>query len=246
MLADYALDHIALGLHRIADGVPFLAGTLGGRFKDGGPSGTFTGGQWTFAEGEKLELIEPLGDPAGFMYRFLAARGPGIHHVTFKVPDIVAAAERVRRFGYEVVGYNDEFAYWKELFLHPKQALGIVVQLAEEHPMPEGMAEAWSAGWEPPASPPPAEPPARVVGLRLTTRSAEAARKQWGGLLGGRERGAGGALVFEWPGSPLCIRVRVDASCADSPEAIELRCPRRLALSHATEAGLGARFEQIG
>jgi catechol 2,3-dioxygenase-like lactoylglutathione lyase family enzyme len=74
------------------------------------------------------------------MYRFLAARGPGIHHVTFNVPDIVAAAERVRRFGYEVVGYNDEFAYWKELFLHPKQALGIVVQLAEEHPMPEGMA----------------------------------------------------------------------------------------------------------
>ena len=33
------------------------------------------------------------------MHRFLAARGPGIHHVTFKVADIVAAAERVRRFG---------------------------------------------------------------------------------------------------------------------------------------------------
>jgi len=94
MSSAYALDHIALGLHRIADGVPFLVGTLGGRYRDGGPSGAFTGAQWSFAEGEKIELIEPLGEPNGFMYRFLEARGPGVHHVTFKVPDIVAAAER--------------------------------------------------------------------------------------------------------------------------------------------------------
>ena len=112
MSSGYALDHIALGLHRIADGVPFLVGELGGRFKDGGPSGNSTGGQWSFADGEKLELIEPLGAPGGFMHRFLAARGPGIHHVTLKVPDIAAAAERVRRGGWDVVGYNDESPYW--------------------------------------------------------------------------------------------------------------------------------------
>ena len=87
----YALDHIALGLARIADGVLFLAGVLGGRFTDGGPSGNFTGGQWAFADGERLELIEPLGEPGGFMHRFLDARGPGVHHVTFKVADIAAA-----------------------------------------------------------------------------------------------------------------------------------------------------------
>jgi len=179
MSPGYALDHIALGLHCITDGVPFLVGELGGRFKDGGPSGNFTGGQWTFADGEKLELIEPLGEPGGFMHRFLAARGPGIHHVTFKVTDIVAAAERVRRFGYDVVGYNDDFPYWKELFVHPKQALGIVIQLAEEHPLPEGMAETWNAGWEAPKSPPPAAPPARITGLRLTARSPEAAPVVW-------------------------------------------------------------------
>src|SRR6185503_7379192 len=209
MSSGYALDHIALGLRRIADGVPFLTGELGGRFLDGGPSGNFTGGQWSFADGEKLELIEPLGEPGGFMHRFLAARGPGIHHVTFKVPDIVAAAERVRRFEYGVVGYNDDSPYWKELFLHPKQAHGIVVQLAEEHRLPEGMP-AWNAGWAAPNGLPPAAPPARVVGLRLIARSAEAARRQWGELLAGRERAERGVLVFEWPESPLRLNVRVD------------------------------------
>jgi catechol 2,3-dioxygenase-like lactoylglutathione lyase family enzyme len=242
MSAGYALDHIALGLHRIADGIPLLAGELGGRFKDGGPSGAFTGAQWVFADGERLELIEPLGEPGGFMHRFLAARGPGVHHVTFKVPDIAAAAERVRRFGYGVVGYNDDSPYWKELFLHPKQALGIVVQLAEEHPLPDGM-EPWGAGWEPGPSPARAEPPVRVVGLRLAARDAAAARRQWGELLGGRERTENGRLSFEWPDSPLKLFVRLGAAPTDGPEAIELRCARRLDLT--PDDRLGARFEQI-
>jgi methylmalonyl-CoA/ethylmalonyl-CoA epimerase len=244
MSSRYTLDHVALGLHRIADGVPFLVGELGGRFVDGGPSGSFTGGQWSFADGERLELIEPLGAPGGFMHRFLAARGPGIHHVTFKVPDIAAAAERVRSFGYDVVGYNDDSPYWKELFLHPKQALGIVVQLAEEHPLPEGMP-AWNVGWDVPQGPPPAESPARVVGLRLSARSADAARRQWGALLGGRERAESGLLVFEWDDSPLRLAVRVDPSRDDGPEAIELRCPRPLVLPAGINPDVGARFEQL-
>jgi len=244
MFLGYTLDHVALGLHRIADGAPFLAAELGGRFRDGGPSGNFTGAQWSFADGERLELIEPLGEAGGFMHRFLETRGPGVHHVTFKVADIVAAAERVRRFRYDVVGYNDDFPYWKELFIHPKQALGIVIQLAEEHPFPEG-AEAWNAGWDVPRCPPAAEPPARIVGLRLTARSGAAARRQWGELLGGRERVDGERLVFEWPDSPLRVSVRVDASRADGPEAIEIRCARRLALVAGRHPQLGARFEQI-
>lgn len=243
MSPGYTLDHIALGLRRIADGVPFLVGELGGRFKDGGPSGSFTGGQWVFADGERLELIEPLGEPGGFLHRFLAARGPGVHHVTFKVPDIAAAAERVRSFGYEVVGYNDDSPYWRELFLHPKQALGIVVQLAEEHPLPDGM-EPWGAGWEPGPAPPRAEPPARVVGLRLAARDAAAVRRQWGELLGGRERAEGARLSFEWPDSPLRLSIRLDAATGDGPEAIELRCRRRLSL--APDDRLGARFTQVG
>jgi methylmalonyl-CoA/ethylmalonyl-CoA epimerase len=244
MALGYALDHIALGLHRIADGAPFLVGELGGRFKDGGPAGTFTGAQWSFADGEKLELIEPLGEPGGFMHRFLTARGPGVHHVTFKVPDIAAAAERVRRFRYEVIGYNDEFPYWKELFLHPRQALGIVVQLAEEHPLPEGV-DGWSVGWTPPPCPPPAEPPARIVGLRLVARSEAAARRQWGELLGGEAVVERGELAFRYPESPLALRVRVDPDGSEGPESVLVRRVRPLRLPPGWEGCLGTRFVSV-
>jgi hypothetical protein len=159
------------------------------------------------------------------------------------VESLAAACDRARARGYEIVGH-DERPGWAEAFLHPKQALGIVIQLAEEHPFPEG-TEAWNAGWDVPRCPPPAEPPARIVGLRLTARSAAAARRQWGELLGGRERVDGERLVFEWPDSPLRMSVRVDASRADGPEAIEVRCPRRLALAAGRHSQLGARFEQI-
>lgn len=238
MSLGWALDHIAIGLPRIVDGVPFLVGTLGGRYLEGGPAPAFNGAQWTFADGERLELIEPAGEPGGFLHRFLAARGPGVHHVTFKVPDIAAAAARVRDLGYDVVGYNDSFPYWKELFLHPKQAQGIVVQLAEEHPVPEGV-EGWVHG-EPLPAPPPAEPPARIVGLRLVARSEAAARRQWGELLGGEATAGGGEIEFRYPNSPLALRVRVDANAAEGPEAILVRTV--YAVPAGIVAPLGATF----
>jgi methylmalonyl-CoA/ethylmalonyl-CoA epimerase len=240
---DWRLDHVAIGLARIADGAPFLVGELGGQFLMGGPGpAAFTGAQWSFADGEKIELIEPLGDD-GFLHRFLAARGPGIHHVTFKVPDIAAAAARARQFGYEVVGYDDSFPYWKEAFLHPKQAQGIVVQLAEEHPIPPEL-DTWSGTWTAPVTPPPAEPPARVRALRLVAHDAEAARTQWAGLLGGAADGRDG-LAFRWPDSPLAVSVRVDRTPPDGPEVIELTCARRLRLPAGGHPHLGARFTQV-
>jgi hypothetical protein len=69
-------------------------------------------------------------------------------------------------------------------------------------------------------------------------------RRQWGELLGGRQRTEDGCLSFEWPDSLLRLSVRLDAATGDGPEAIELRCRRRLIL--APDDRFGARFEQVG
>ena len=45
--------------------------------------------------------------PDGFLHRFLAMRGPGPHHVTFKVRDIRASLEEARACGYTPVGFDD-------------------------------------------------------------------------------------------------------------------------------------------
>jgi catechol 2,3-dioxygenase-like lactoylglutathione lyase family enzyme len=70
-------------------------------------------------------------DENDFLRRFLARHGPGPHHLTFKVPKLVAALEECERFGLEPVNIDTSDPFWLEAFLHPKQATGIVVQLAE-------------------------------------------------------------------------------------------------------------------
>jgi methylmalonyl-CoA/ethylmalonyl-CoA epimerase len=237
--AQIQLDHVAIALRRLADAAPFAVGELGGRAHAAGPGNGFRWAQWQFDGGAVLEFLEPDGPPGGFLHRFLARHGPGVHHATFKVPDLAAAAERARALGYDVVGYDDRHPGWKECFLHPKQAQGIVVQMAETDGS-EGPSAALPPG------PPPAEPAARVLGLRLVARSESAARRQWIELLDGRCEARGGELSLRWPDSPLRIAITLDPRApVEGPRAIELSCPRRLSLPEGPHPLLGVAFAQI-
>lgn len=215
-----ALDHFAFGVASIAEASPVVCLRLGGRPHSSGPGIGFQGAQWELGGGGRVEAIEPEGPVDGFLHRFLDTRGPGIHHVTFKVFDIHRAAAAAESAGYDVVGLSDVLASWKEMFLHPKQAQGVVVQLAESHP------ELGDDGWTPAFPYPRADfaeqdRPA-VIGLRLRARSAAAAHRQWAGLLGGRAKEIGGLLVFDWEGSPLRISVQVEEAGEEGPIAIEV------------------------
>ena len=175
-----AFDHIALALPRMADAVPFLVGVLGGvphSGMQGGPAFRF--GTWRYANGGKLEVIEPVG-VNGFVHRFLAARGPSIHHVTFLVPSLDEACDRARARGYDIVGYDDSYDDWKTAFLHPKQALGIVVQLAQTS---GGTDE---HRWTPRATVANPPAPVSVLGLRMRVSDADRARVQWEEILHGQ------------------------------------------------------------
>ena len=232
-----AFDHIALALPRMADAVPFLVGVLGGAPYRGAPGGPeFRFGTWRYEGGGKLEVIEPVGEN-GFVHRFLASRGPGIHHVTFMVPSLDDACERARRRGYEIVGYDDSYDDWKTAFLHPKQALGIVIQFAQTS---EGMT---ANRWRPPATVARPPAPVTVLGLRMRVSDADRAHVQWGEILQGTCAGAPDAsIVYRWPDSPMTLRIDVDPSGAEGAVAIEVATPRALALPPGPVPGLGATF----
>ncbi len=235
----YVLDHVAVAVPAMAPTALVLVGTLGAQPFEGGPGVGFQWSQWVFASGGRLELIEPHGPPDGFLHRFLARHGAGVHHVTFKVPELAHAAERARRFGYDVVGYDDRHPSWKEAFLHPKQAQGIVVQLAESHAeLDPGPPTHWSG------PPLPANPPAavRLLRLELVAPDAAAVRRQWGELLGGVGREQDGRLLFGWPDSPLGVAVRI-APGAPGPTALELIADR--ALPEPVLACLGTPLRSI-
>jgi len=129
-MAPTRLDHIAIALPSIAQAPGIVAGLLGGIPDKTRPSTVFRWATWLFEGGGCLEVLEPTG-PDGFLHRFLAGHGPGVHHVTFKVPDLDKACRAARELGHDVVGRDDSDPSWKEAFLHPRQAQGIVVQMVE-------------------------------------------------------------------------------------------------------------------
>jgi catechol 2,3-dioxygenase-like lactoylglutathione lyase family enzyme len=238
-MAAIRFDHIAIAHAQVGDVVPFIVGVLGGVPDYGAPAGPYRFFQWRFTGGGRLEVVEPLG-PDGFLHRFLATRGPGIHHVTFMVPSLRAVCERARDRGYQIVGYDDSRAHWKEAFLHPKQALGIVVQFAE------ASGGGGTRRWQPPPGPDrPPPPPVRVLGLRMRAHSRERADRQWCDLLGAElTPGTGGTLVYRWAGSPMHIAVEIDPGRDEGPIAIEVAADRALELTRAKPPG-GVRFSQV-
>lgn len=232
------LDHVAFGVSRVADVVPLVVGELGGRERGSGPGVGFRFWQWEFAGGGALEILEPDGPPGGFLHRFLASRGPGPHHLTFKLPDIRVAMERAQARGYDVVGFDDRWPGWIEAFLHPRQAQGIVVQLVESHPE---LSDGPEGSWPFPPSRGPAQRPApvRLLGLRLAARSEARARAQWEDLLGGRCEAHPRELCFRWPDSPLRVAVSLDAAVPEGPLALEVASPRSLRLPEGPHPVLG-------
>jgi len=82
----------------------------------------------------RLELIAPT-EKGSFLDSFLAERkNGGVHHITFETPDIKATREYFDQVGIPYFGYQDSRERWKELFVHPKDAFGILIQIAQFDP----------------------------------------------------------------------------------------------------------------
>ena len=79
----------------------------------------------------RLELIRSTGQ-GSFLENFLAQRDGGVHHVTLQTPDIAAAKKTLEQNGIPYFGYNEyQGSYWKEMFIHPRNAFGVLIQIAE-------------------------------------------------------------------------------------------------------------------
>ena len=229
-------DHIAVGMERMADATGVLVGRLGGVPYSGGPGGGFRWAAWSFEGGGCIEVIEPAGAD-GFLHRFLAARGPGLHHVTFKVSSLADAAARAEAEGYRLVGRDETDPDWLVAYLHPKEALGMVVQLGQS-----GGRYGRRPGEVPPG-PAAAASRARVLGLRTRARSADRARVQWERALGATlAHAAEGELVFRWPGSPMRIVAEIAPDLEEGPVAIDLGPGRDPGLPAGPVAPLGTAF----
>ena len=241
----FQLDHVAIGVPSIAAGAGFLRDELGGEPFDGGPGMGFRWEQFLFAGGGVIELLEPAGEPGGFLHRFLERRGAGVHHVTFEVPGLDGVCSRAEDLGFPVVERDDSDPEWKEAFLHPRGAQSIVVQLVERAGratvVPESRVDDPRDG-----DPEPGSVGIELIGLRLAVRDLDRARRLWCGLLGGVGRAIGGDLEVRWPGSVMRLLVRrVEGAVEEGPLAIEIACLRPAVVPRGRHPILGTVFEPV-
>lgn len=124
-------DHVSIAVWSIREALP-LVDLMRGSFRQGGDTASFRWAQWNLPGPAKLEMIQPLDpdDADHFLVRFLNERGPGLHHLTFRVHDLLAAVVHARDMGFDVTGVSPD-GDWKEAFIHPRSSHGTLIQLAE-------------------------------------------------------------------------------------------------------------------
>jgi methylmalonyl-CoA/ethylmalonyl-CoA epimerase len=126
------IAHIGIAVRALDELLPFYRDVLGLQQVplDNADGSNIMG----FATGEALvELLEPAvpDSPVG---RFIARRGPGIHHICFVVEDLDATLDRCRRSGLRLIDDTPRIgAEGKRIaFLHPASTGGVLVELTED------------------------------------------------------------------------------------------------------------------
>ena len=86
-----------------------------------------------YEAGESLVELLESDAPDSPIARFIARRGPGIHHLCLAVDDLDSALERCRTAGISLIDEAPRIgAEGKRIaFLHPKSTAGILIELSE-------------------------------------------------------------------------------------------------------------------
>ncbi|MEU7814029.1 VOC family protein [Pseudonocardia sp. NPDC049154] len=143
-------DHVAVAGPRIRDLLPIYRDLLGGRSAGGGdnPRVGYRALQLGYPDDRRVELMEPLPGSTFFDRFFARTGGGGMHHMTFLVPDVREAIREVEAAGWTPTSIFLENPVWQEVFLHPKETGGTLVQIvqAEKRDGPGATVEEILAG----------------------------------------------------------------------------------------------------
>ncbi len=79
-----------------------------------------------------VELLEPLGPDTG-VGKFLARRGPGLHHVAYRVESVQDTLETLRGAGVRLIDERPRTGIRGSLvaFLHPSSTGGVLTEIVQ-------------------------------------------------------------------------------------------------------------------
>ena len=127
------VDHIGIAVRDLEEGKRLYGGVFGLKlvFEEEVPTervrvAAYDGG------GMRLELLAST-DPEGPIGRFVEKRGPGIHHLCYRVDDVAATLKHLQAQGLRTLDDTPRpgAGGCRVAFIHPKSAGGVLVEISQ-------------------------------------------------------------------------------------------------------------------
>jgi methylmalonyl-CoA/ethylmalonyl-CoA epimerase len=127
------LDHIGIAVKDLGAAIAFYRDALGLEFEAPEDVASQQVRAYFAPVGEaRLELLEATA-PESPIARYIDKRGPGLHHITLRVPDIRAAVAQLKARGVRLI--DDEPRRGAEgsliAFVHPSSSGGVLIELKQ-------------------------------------------------------------------------------------------------------------------
>jgi len=128
------IDHVSLAVKDYEGAVEFYTKILGAVSQFSGTDNSLKYYWETFTLGDlsRFELLKSTGEES-FLENFFKNKEGGIHHLVLQTPDIEMTIKVLEENNIPYFGYRRS-EVWKELFIHPKDAFGVLLQIAEFKP----------------------------------------------------------------------------------------------------------------
>lgn len=130
------IDHVAVAVENFEEADNFFRSVLGAiPGSEGGDDDLkFFWRIFSLGDLSRIEILSPTGD-GSFLDNFLKRNKPGgVHHITLQTPSLAETIKALERLSIPYFGHKEKGDNWKELFIHPRDAFGVLIQIAEFRP----------------------------------------------------------------------------------------------------------------
>lgn len=131
-----AIDHIGVAISDLDESLKFFRDALGLELEppEEIPSQRVRA-HFLHAGDATVELVEPTAEDSPIA-KFVAKRGPGLHHLCLRVDDIAAALAELKAKGVKLIDEGPRPGAHHSLvaFIHPSSTHGVLVELKQVQP----------------------------------------------------------------------------------------------------------------
>jgi len=130
------LDHVGIAVGDLDEALRFYRDALGLEVEGSEEVGSQRVRAHFVPVGQpKIELLEATS-PDSTIAKYVGRRGPGLHHITFRVDDLPAALEALKARGVRLIDEVPRPGAEHALvaFIHPSSAHGVLVELKQDLP----------------------------------------------------------------------------------------------------------------